>query len=91
MTRSVFLISVVLTQMPGYPGTAPTYFQAVECLALLTLMATDAGRYAGLDFIPWAWWHRRPRRVALAGQTGGRPKTGLALVQLSTKLESTNK
>ena len=63
---ALFLLSVVVTQMPGYPGTAPTYFQAVECLALLTLMATDAGRYAGLDFIPWAWWHRRPRRVALA-------------------------
>lgn len=62
---ALFLLSVVLSQMPGYPETQPTYFQAVECLALLTLMATDAGRYAGLDFIPWAWWHRKPRRVVL--------------------------
>lgn len=56
---AMFLLSVVLTQMPGFPGTAPTYFQAVECVALLVLAATDAGRYAGLDFIPWAWWNRR--------------------------------
>lgn len=61
----LFLLSVVLSQFPGAPGAAPTYFQAVECLALLTLMATDAGRYAGLDFIPWAWWNRKPARVAI--------------------------
>jgi hypothetical protein len=64
--------------MPGYPGTQPTYFQAVECLALLTLMATDAGRYAGLDFIPWAWWHRaKPRKkpVAVVVPTTPKPVT----------------
>jgi uncharacterized membrane protein YphA (DoxX/SURF4 family) len=66
---ALFLLSVVLSQMPGYPGSAPTYFQAVECLALLVLMATDAGRYAGLDFIPWAWWHRRSEKVALRTTT----------------------
>jgi uncharacterized membrane protein YphA (DoxX/SURF4 family) len=55
---ALFLLSVILTQLPGYPGTAPTYFQAVEALALLVLAATDAGRYAGLDFIPWTWWQR---------------------------------
>lgn len=58
LTAALFLLSVVLSQMPGYPDTAPTYFQAVEVLGLLVLMATDAGRYMGLDFIPWAWWHR---------------------------------
>ncbi|MCA9134690.1 MAG: DoxX family membrane protein [Planctomycetales bacterium] len=56
---AIFLISVVLSQMPGYPGTQPTYFQAVECLALIVLATTDAGRYAGLDFLPWAWWQKR--------------------------------
>lgn len=61
----LFLLSVVLSQMPGYPGTAPTYFQSVEALGLLVLMATDAGRYCGLDFIPWAWWHRKPTQVEL--------------------------
>ena len=61
---ALFLLSVVLTQMPGYPGTAPTYFQAVEAMALFVLAATDAGRYAGLDFIPWAWWHRAKSKKA---------------------------
>ena len=65
LVAGLFLLSVVLTQMPGYPGTAPTYFQSVEALGLLVLMATDAGRYAGLDFIPWAWWHRKPAKVKL--------------------------
>ncbi len=55
---ALFLISVVLSQMPGYPGTAPTYFQAVEAVACVVLATTDAGRYAGLDFIPWAWWNK---------------------------------
>lgn len=64
---ALFLLSVVLTQMPGYPGSAPTYFQAVEAIALLVLAATDAGRYAGLDFLPWAWWNRKSvARVAAA-------------------------
>jgi uncharacterized membrane protein YphA (DoxX/SURF4 family) len=56
---ALFLISVILSQMPGYPGTQPTYFQAVECLALIVLATTDAGRYAGLDFIPWVWWQKK--------------------------------
>ncbi len=62
---AIFLISVVLSQMPGYPGTQPTYFQAVECLALIVLATTDAGRYAGLDFIPWAWWQKK-KQAAVA-------------------------
>lgn len=76
---ALFLLSVVLSQTPGYPGTQPTYFQAVEALALLTLMATDAGRYAGLDFIPWAWWHRakpsRGKPVAVVVPTTTAPVT----------------
>jgi uncharacterized membrane protein YphA (DoxX/SURF4 family) len=51
-----FLLSVVLSQFPGFPGTQPTYFQAVEVLACLVLFGTDAGRFAGLDFIPWSIW-----------------------------------
>ncbi len=58
VAAGLFLVSVVLSQMPGYPGSQPTYFQAVECLALFVLAATDAGRFAGLDFLPWAWWNR---------------------------------
>lgn len=66
VAAALFLLGVVLTQMPGYPGTAPTYFQAVEALACLVLAGTDAGRYAGLDFIPWAWWHKRKKAKAAA-------------------------
>jgi len=60
---ALFLLGVVLSQMPGYAGTQPTYFQAVEALALVVLATTDAGRYAGLDFIPWAWWNSRKQAV----------------------------
>lgn len=47
---ALFLGSVVLSQWPGSTGAAPTYNQSVEMFALLVLMATGAGRYAGLDF-----------------------------------------
>lgn len=60
---ALFLLGVVLSQMPGYAGTQPTYFQAVEALALVVLATTDAGRYAGLDFIPWAWWNSKKKSV----------------------------
>jgi uncharacterized membrane protein YphA (DoxX/SURF4 family) len=63
IAAALFLLSVILSQMPGYPGAQPTYFQAVECLALLVLAATDAGRYAGLDFLPWAWWQQRKKKT----------------------------
>ena len=58
---ALFLLGVVLTQMPGYPGTQPTYYQAIEALSLVVLATTDAGRYAGLDFIPWAWWNSKKK------------------------------
>jgi uncharacterized membrane protein YphA (DoxX/SURF4 family) len=63
---ALFLLGVVLSQMPGYPGTQPTYYQAIEALALVVLATTDAGRYAGLDFIPWAWWQKRKANAKLA-------------------------
>lgn len=64
---ALFLISVVLSQMPGYAGTQPTYFQAVEALACIVLATCDAGRYAGLDFLPWAWWqNKKAEEAALA-------------------------
>ncbi|HBE72313.1 MAG TPA: hypothetical protein DDW52_29615 [Planctomycetaceae bacterium] len=55
---ALFLLGVVLSQMPGYPGTTPTYFQAIEALACVVVATTDSGRYAGLDFIPWSIWNR---------------------------------
>ena len=55
----IFLISVVLSQFPGAPGAQPTYFQVIEVLACFALVATDAGRYCGLDYLSWTWWQFR--------------------------------
>ena len=45
-----FLCSVIASQMPGCIGAEPTYYQAIELVALLVLMVTGAGRFAGLDY-----------------------------------------
>jgi uncharacterized membrane protein YphA (DoxX/SURF4 family) len=70
----VFLISIILTQFPGYPGTQPTYYQAIEMVGCFVLAFTDAGRYFGLDFIPWAFWRSRlkpiSKSISSAGTTG---------------------
>jgi uncharacterized membrane protein YphA (DoxX/SURF4 family) len=58
IAAGLFLASVVLTQFPGYPGTLPTYYQAIEMVACFVLAFTDSGRFAGLDFIPWSFWNR---------------------------------
>ena len=54
----LFLLSVVLTQFPGSYGAQPTYYQAIEMLGCFVLAFADAGRYAGLDFLPWSFWNR---------------------------------
>ncbi len=64
----LFLVSVVLTQFPGYPGAQPTYYQAIEALACFVIAFSDAGRYAGLDFIPWAFWHRSKKKTQAAAK-----------------------
>lgn len=58
IAAGIFLASVVLTQFPGAAGAQPTYYQAIEMLACFLLAFSDSGRYAGLDFIPWAFWNR---------------------------------
>jgi len=65
VAAGLFLASVVLTQFPGYPGTLPTYYQAIEMVACFALAFTDSGRFAGLDFIPWSYWNsaKRNRQV----------------------------
>jgi uncharacterized membrane protein YphA (DoxX/SURF4 family) len=45
-----FLCSVISSQWPGWYGAEPTYYQVVELCGLLVLAATNAGRFAGLDF-----------------------------------------
>ncbi|MDZ4850707.1 MAG: hypothetical protein SGI77_15580 [Pirellulaceae bacterium] len=59
VAAGLFLGSVVLSQFPGSPGALPTYFQAVEMVACFVLAFSDSGRYAGLDFFPWAFWKNR--------------------------------
>ena len=58
LAAGIFLASVVLTQFPGSHGSVPTYYQAIEMLGCFFLAFSDAGRYAGLDFLPWSFWNR---------------------------------
>ncbi len=50
LAGAVFLLSIVLTQPPWYPGTVETYNQVVEMLALVALSTTAVGRWGGLDY-----------------------------------------
>ena len=47
---ALFLASIISMQPPWIAGTAPTYNQFVEMVALLALATTAVGRWAGLDF-----------------------------------------
>jgi uncharacterized membrane protein YphA (DoxX/SURF4 family) len=47
---AAFLVVVVASQPPWMAGTLDTYFQGVECVALLVLASSHVGRWAGLDF-----------------------------------------
>ena len=47
---AVFLLMVIASQPPWMAGTVETYFQGVECVALLVLASSHVGRWAGLDF-----------------------------------------
>ncbi len=55
--RFVFVVRRVNT-IPGSYGAQPTYYQAIEMLGCFVLAFADAGRYAGLDFLPWSFWNR---------------------------------
>ncbi|MEQ1826553.1 MAG: DoxX family protein [Pirellula sp.] len=61
LAAGVFLASVVLTQFPGWPGSQPTYYQAIEMVGCFLLAFADAGRYAGLDYLPWSFWNRNSK------------------------------
>jgi uncharacterized membrane protein YphA (DoxX/SURF4 family) len=47
---AAFLLSVICSQPPWIAESIPTYYQVVECLALLTLATTTVGRWGGLDY-----------------------------------------
>jgi len=61
LAAGLFLASVVISQFPGAYGAQPTYYQAIEMLACFLLAFADAGRYAGLDFLPWSFWNRNAK------------------------------
>lgn len=63
LAAGIFLASVVLTQFPGSYGSQPTYYQAIEMVSCFFLAFSDAGRYAGLDFIPWSFWNRNSQTI----------------------------
>lgn len=58
LAAGIFLASVVLTQFPGAHGSQPTYYQAIEMVGCFLVAFADAGRYAGLDYLPWSFWNR---------------------------------
>ena len=63
LAAGIFLASVVLTQFPGSFGSLPTYYQAIEMVGCFFLAFADAGRYAGIDFLPWSFWNRNSQVV----------------------------
>lgn len=60
LAGAAFLLAIMATQPPWAADAITTYFpyQLVEFFALLVLAAVGAGRWLGLDFFPYALWHR---------------------------------
>ena len=55
---AMFLLSVIASQPPWVSDPSLTYNQIVECAALLVIVTTAAGRWAGLDFFTHALWQK---------------------------------
>ena len=55
---ALFLLSVMMTQLPWVPGANTTffYYQLVECAAFLAILAYGAWRLPGLDYIFRGLW-----------------------------------
>ncbi len=60
---AVFLATIVASQWPGTPGAIPTYYQTIECLALVTLATVGAGRFGAADTLLSYLWRNccRPK------------------------------
>ncbi|MCG8448546.1 MAG: hypothetical protein MI725_03070 [Pirellulales bacterium] len=54
----LFLLSVMVTQLPWVEGAKADffYYQLVECAALISLLAFDARRLPGIDYILCGLW-----------------------------------
>jgi uncharacterized membrane protein YphA (DoxX/SURF4 family) len=62
LAGAAFLFSVAASQWPWAPQAIPSWYQAIEGLALLVVAAAGAGRYAGFDAL-LASIFSRPRPV----------------------------
>jgi uncharacterized membrane protein YphA (DoxX/SURF4 family) len=58
LAGALFLAAVIATQPPWIADAAPTYNQIVELMALLVLATTRAGRWFGLDYLPYRLFSR---------------------------------
>jgi len=59
LAGAVFLLAVIGSQPPWLPDAAGTMPNVVEFVSLLVLAGTGAGRWAGLDYLTYALFHRR--------------------------------
>ncbi len=59
----VFLVSVMVTQMPWVAGARADffYYQLVECAALLTLLVCSPWRLPGIDYLLSGLWNKSRR------------------------------
>ena len=58
LAGALFLLAVILSQPPWVASAEPTINQTVELAGLLVLAGTGPGRWLGLDYLGWAWFHR---------------------------------
>jgi uncharacterized membrane protein YphA (DoxX/SURF4 family) len=59
LAGALFLLAVIGSQPPWLPDAAPTMPNVIEFFSLLVLAGTGAGRWAGLDFLTYALFHRK--------------------------------
>ncbi len=52
---AAFLAMVVASQWPGSPGAVPTWYQAIEMVAIVHLVVIGAGNWGGLDGLIRKW------------------------------------
>ena len=63
---AAFLAMIVGSQFPGTPDAVPTYYQTIECVALVTLATVGAGRFGSVDAL---WWRLIGNRRSARGET----------------------
>ena len=57
----LFLLGVIASQPFWIAESVPTINQCIECAGLLVLAGTGAGRWFGLDYLTYAFFHRSRR------------------------------